>query len=73
MTTPIVVGAAAVAWLAVRQRNPARWPALVISEAASAVRDAREAMADAARAGVRTEHAFDDDMGTARGDARVWD
>lgn len=66
----LVVGA--VAWMTTRERNPARWPAVIRDDAAGLVRDAREAMVDGARAGLRAEQAFDHDLDEARRRARTW-
>jgi len=64
--------AGAVAWLAVRERDPRKWPELIRREAREAVSDAREALVDGAQAGVRAEKAFDDDLAEARQRARTW-
>ncbi len=64
--------AGAVAWLTARERNPARWPALVKEDARGLARDAREALVDGVQAGVRAERAFDADLDEARRRARTW-
>ena len=72
MKTLVVIVGVAVAWLTRRERNPVRWPALVRDEAEEALRDAREALVDGARAGKRAETAFDDELAAVRADARRW-
>ena len=49
-----------------------RWPALLRNDAQGLVRDVREAVEDGARAGVRAETAFDNDLAEARSRARSW-
>ncbi len=61
-----------VVWLARRERNPGRWPALVVAQAEGIARDAREALHDGAHAGARAEAAFDDELAAVRADARRW-
>lgn len=68
----VLLVAGAAAWLTTRERNPARWPALVRRDALALVDDAREALVDGARAGVRAEQAFDHDLDEARSRARTW-
>lgn len=70
--TPVIVVAGAVAWLTTRERNPARWPALLRDDARGLIRDAREAVLDGAQAGVRAEQAFDQELDEARSRARTW-
>ncbi len=70
--TPVILVAGAIAWLTVKERNPMRWPDLLRREGRDVVRDAREAVVDGARAGVRAEKAFDDDLAEARQRARTW-
>ena len=70
--TPVIAIAASVAWLASRERNPVRWPALVRTDFRHLAADAREALVDGARAGARAEQAFDDDLAEARSRARIW-
>ena len=72
MKTLVVIVVVAVAWLTRRERNPARWPTLVRNEAGEALKDAREALVDGARAGKRAEKAFDDELATVRANARRW-
>jgi len=72
LATPIILTAAGVAWLATRERNPARWPGYLREQADELIRDAREAVVDGGRAGVRAEKAFDDDLAAARSHARTW-
>lgn len=69
---PVLLVVGAVAWMTTRERNPARWPAVIRDDAAGLVRDAREAMVDGARAGLRAEQAFDHDLDEARRRARTW-
>lgn len=71
--TPVILVGAGVAWLATKERNPVRWPAYVRDQALSVVRDVREAAVDGARAGLRAEKAFDDDLAGARRGARTWE
>lgn len=70
--TPVIVVAGAVAWLTTRERNPARWPALLRDDARALIGDAREAVVDGAQAGVRAEQAFDQELDAARSRARTW-
>ncbi len=70
--TPAIAVAGAVWWLTTRERNPARWPALLQGDIQRLVGDAREAMVDGAHAGKRAEQAFDDDLAEARSRARTW-
>lgn len=70
--TPVIVVAGAVAWLTTRERNPARWPAMLRDDARALLRDAREAAIDGAQAGVRAEQAFDQELDEARSRARTW-
>ena len=72
MRTPVILAAGAVAWMATRERNPMRWPALLRNDAQGLVHDVREAIVDGARAGVRAETAFDNDLAEARSRARSW-
>ncbi len=68
----IVAVGLAVAWLARRERNPARWPALVVAQTEAITQDAREALRDGAHAGARAEAAFSDELAAVRADARRW-
>ncbi len=68
----IVAVGLAVAWLTRRERNPARWPALVVAQSEGIARDAREALRDGAHAGARAEAAFSDELAAVRADARRW-
>ena len=68
----MILVAGAAAWMATRERNPMRWPALLRDDAEGLVRDVREAVVDGARAGVRAESAFDHDLAEARSRARSW-
>lgn len=68
----MILVAGAVAWMATRERNPMRWPALLRDDAEGLVRDVREAVVDGARAGARAESAFDHDLAEARSRARSW-
>lgn len=70
--TPVILVAGAVAWLTSRERNPARWPAMLRDDARGLLSDAREAAVDGARAGVRAEQAFDQELDEARSRARHW-
>lgn len=70
--TPVIVVAGAVAWLTTRERNPARWPAMLRADAWGLLRDAREAVVDGAQAGMRAEQAFDQELDEARSRARTW-
>lgn len=70
--TPVILVGGAVAWLTMRERNPARWPAMLRDDVRGLVRDAREAVVDGAQAGVRAEQAFDQDLDEARSRARTW-
>ena len=72
MKTLVVIVGVAVAWLTRKERNPVRWPVLVRNEAEEALRDAREALVDGARAGKRAEQAFDEELSAVRADARRW-
>ncbi len=69
---PVLLVAGAVAWMTTRERNPARWPAIVRRDAEGLLHDAREAVLDGARAGLRAEQAFDHDLDEARQRARTW-
>lgn len=69
---PVLLVVGAVAWMTRRERNPARWPSLVRDDVEGLVRDAREALVDGARAGLRAEQAFDHDLDEARRRARTW-
>lgn len=69
---PVLLVAGAVAWMTTRERNPARWPGMIRRDVDGLVRDAREALVDGARAGVRAEQAFDHDLDEARTRARTW-
>lgn len=70
--TPVIVVAGAVAWLTTRERNPARWPAMLRHDVRGLLRDVREAAVDGAQAGVRAEQAFDQELDEARSRARTW-
>lgn len=70
--TPVIAVAGAVAWLTTRERNPARWPAMIRDDVRGLIRDAREAVVDGAQAGVRAEQAFDQELDEARSRARTW-
>jgi hypothetical protein len=72
LTTPMILTAAGVAWLATRERNPARWPGYLRGQGDAIIRDVREAVVDGGRAGVRAEKAFDDHLASARSRARTW-
>lgn len=72
MRALIVAVGLLVAWLTGRDRNPARWPAIVRDEAEGMLQDAREALVDGARAGKRAERAFDDELRDVRAEARTW-
>lgn len=72
MKTLIVAVGLLVAWLTRQERNPIRWPAVVRDEAIEVVKDAREAIEDGARAGKRTEAAFDRELAEVRANARRW-
>ena len=69
---PVLLVAGAVAWMTTRDRNPARWPSLLRDDVEGLVHDAREALVDGARAGLRAEQAFDRDLDEARRRARTW-
>lgn len=69
---PVLLVAGAVAWMTTRDRNPARWQSLLRDDVEGLVHDAREALVDGARAGLRAEQAFDHDLDEARRRARTW-
>ena len=72
MKSLVVAVGLLVAWLTRRDRNPVHWPAVLRDEATSAMRDAREALEAGARAGKRTEPAFDRELAEVRANARRW-
>ncbi|MDP4620908.1 MAG: hypothetical protein NWS72_01445 [Thermoleophilia bacterium] len=72
LATPIILGAAGAAWLAMREPNPARWPGYLRTQAEELIRDVQEAVVDGGRAGIRAENVFDEEVAAARSRARTW-